>query len=70
MSGDEEYPTVYQPPASLQKTAHVKSLDEYKALYRQSLDEPEVRIGGSGMTHIGFILVRSISARRAGRGLI
>lgn len=49
---DEEYPTVYAPPESLQEGALVKSLDEYKKLYRQSLDDPEVR---AGLTHSGSL---------------
>ena len=32
---------VFPPPASFSSKAHVKSLDEYRALYRRSVEEPE-----------------------------
>jgi acetyl-CoA synthetase len=32
---------VFQPPEEGRKTAHVKSLDEYEALYKRSMDDPE-----------------------------
>jgi acetyl-CoA synthetase len=36
---------VYPPPAALAKDAHVKSLDEYKAMYAESIDNPEKFFG-------------------------
>ena len=33
-------PTVVQPPARLQPTAHVSSLQEYEALYKRSIADP------------------------------
>ena len=36
---------LYPPPADLAAAAHVKSLDEYKAMYRQSIDDPETFFG-------------------------
>lgn len=32
---------MYDPPAEVSKTAHVKSLDEYKTMYAKSVDDPE-----------------------------
>ena len=32
---------VFPPPAEFSKAAHVKSMDEYRALYRESIDQPE-----------------------------
>jgi len=32
---------VFPPPAEFSKKAHIKSLDEYRALYRKSVEEPE-----------------------------
>ena len=32
---------VFPPPPEFSKTAHVKSMDEYRALYRESIDHPE-----------------------------
>jgi len=32
---------VFPPPAEFSKTAHVKSMDEYRTLYRESIDSPE-----------------------------
>jgi acetyl-CoA synthetase len=32
---------VFEPPAGFAERAHVKSLDEYKALYRRSVEDPE-----------------------------
>lgn len=34
---------VVPPPAAVTKSAHVKSLDEYRALYKQSIEDPQVR---------------------------
>lgn len=34
---------VHQPPAHVQKGAHVSSMDAYKAMYDRSLKDPEVR---------------------------
>mgnify|MGYP000072296579 CR=1 FL=1 len=36
---------VYPPPAELAKNAHVKSLDEYKKMYAESIDNPEKFFG-------------------------
>eukprot|EP00930_Biecheleria_cincta_P083383 TRINITY_DN72967_c0_g1_i1.p1 TRINITY_DN72967_c0_g1~~TRINITY_DN72967_c0_g1_i1.p1 ORF type:complete len:688 (+),score=122.23 TRINITY_DN72967_c0_g1_i1:28-2064(+) len=36
---DEE--EVYPPPPALQAKAHVKSMEEYKAMYKSSIDDPE-----------------------------
>ena len=36
---------VYPPPADLAAAAHCKSLDEYKAMYKQSIDDPEKFFG-------------------------
>ena len=33
--------SVYKPLARLQKESHVKSLDEYKKLYKKSIENPE-----------------------------
>ncbi|KAL6774217.1 ACS1 [Auxenochlorella protothecoides x Auxenochlorella symbiontica] len=41
MSANGEYQTSYDPPKDLQAQAHVKSLDEYKRMYDQSLKDPE-----------------------------
>jgi hypothetical protein len=35
---------VHQPPASVAKAAHVKSLDEYRSMYEQSIKDPAVSI--------------------------
>ena len=32
---------IFNPPASISQEAHVKSLDEYRALYRQSIEDPD-----------------------------
>jgi acetyl-CoA synthetase len=32
---------VFYPPAELSKEAHIKSLDEYKEIYRKSIEDPE-----------------------------
>ena len=32
---------VFPPPPEFQKKAHIKSLDEYRALYRRSVEDPE-----------------------------
>lgn len=32
----------HQPPAELQKAAHVKSLDQYRSMYERSVKDPEV----------------------------
>jgi acetyl-CoA synthetase len=32
---------VFPPPPEFQRQAHIKSLDEYRALYRRSVDDPE-----------------------------
>lgn len=45
MSANGEYQTSYDPPKDLQAQAHVKSLDEYKRMYDQSLKDPEVGWG-------------------------
>ena len=39
---DEMAHVVHQPPAALQKDAHVKSLDEYRTLYDRSIKDPAV----------------------------
>ena len=36
---------LYPPPADLAANAHVKSLDEYKAMYDQSINDPETFFG-------------------------
>ena len=36
----DELQSVYPPPASLSANAEVKSLEEYRKLWRQSLDDP------------------------------
>lgn len=46
MASDGAAPAVYQPLPELQKNAYVKSLEEYKKLYEQSLNDPEVRSRG------------------------
>lgn len=33
---------VYNPPENITKEAHCKSLDQYKELYQQSVDNPEL----------------------------
>ena len=38
--------TVAQPPARVQEQAYVKSMDEYRAMYEQSLKDPEARERG------------------------
>ena len=37
---------VFPPPAEFSAAAHVKSMDEYRKLYRESLDNPEAFWGG------------------------
>jgi acetyl-CoA synthetase len=32
---------VFQPPAAGQATAHIKNMDEYKAIYKRSIEDPE-----------------------------
>lgn len=32
---------LYPPPAELQNEAHVKSMEQYKEMYRQSVEKPE-----------------------------
>ena len=32
---------VFYPPAELSEKAYIKSLDEYKEIYRRSIDDPE-----------------------------
>src|ERR1700761_2583100 len=32
---------MFPPPPEFSASAHIKSMDEYRALYRQSMDEPE-----------------------------
>ena len=32
---------IFEPPAEGQATAHVKSMDEYKAIYKRSIEDPE-----------------------------
>ncbi|PLX48417.1 MAG: acetate--CoA ligase [Desulfobulbaceae bacterium] len=32
---------VFEPPAEGQATAHIKSMDEYKAIYKRSIEDPE-----------------------------
>ena len=32
---------LYPPPASLSKTAHVKTMEQYKKLHKQSLEDPD-----------------------------
>lgn len=32
---------IFQPPATGQATAHIKSMDEYKAIYKRSIEDPE-----------------------------
>ncbi len=32
---------VFEPPAAGQATAHIKSMDEYKAIYKRSIEDPE-----------------------------
>ncbi|MBI3931959.1 MAG: acetate--CoA ligase [Acidobacteria bacterium] len=32
---------IFEPPSTFRQAAHVKSLEEYRALYRRSVDEPE-----------------------------
>ncbi|MCB1237640.1 MAG: acetyl-coenzyme A synthetase, partial [Verrucomicrobiae bacterium] len=39
-SHEHEVP-VYPPPAEFSAKAHVGSLDEYRALYQRSIDDPE-----------------------------
>lgn len=41
---DEMANVVHQPPAAVQKTAHVKSLDEYRTLYEKSIKDPAVSL--------------------------
>lgn len=43
---------VYEPPAAVQKGAHVKSMEEYRELYDRSLNDPEV--SGDGWQRRGF----------------
>eukprot|EP00931_Biecheleriopsis_adriatica_P007202 TRINITY_DN10850_c0_g1_i1.p1 TRINITY_DN10850_c0_g1~~TRINITY_DN10850_c0_g1_i1.p1 ORF type:complete len:678 (+),score=172.81 TRINITY_DN10850_c0_g1_i1:71-2104(+) len=38
---DVDTTAIYPPPKDLQDKAHVKSLEEYKAMYKASLEEPE-----------------------------
>lgn len=33
----------YPPPPEVQAGAHVKTMDEYRALYEESISHPEVR---------------------------
>jgi acetyl-CoA synthetase len=33
---------LFPPPAAFSAVAHIKSMDEYKKLYRQSIDQPEI----------------------------
>jgi acetyl-CoA synthetase len=40
-SSELEEETLFQPPSSLQAEAHVKSLQEYKQLYDESVNDPE-----------------------------
>ncbi len=37
---------VFPPPPAFSKQAHIKSLDDYKRMYRESVDEPEKFWGG------------------------
>lgn len=37
----QERPTIFPPPAHVQKQAHIKSLDEYRMWYEQSIAHPE-----------------------------
>ncbi|MGY8672790.1 MAG: acetyl-coenzyme A synthetase N-terminal domain-containing protein, partial [Verrucomicrobiia bacterium] len=32
---------VYNPPASVSEVSHVKSLDDYRALYKKSIEDPD-----------------------------
>ena len=32
---------VYNPPAEFSASAHIKSLDEYRAIYERSVSDPE-----------------------------
>lgn len=41
----EEDHELYEAPKALQENAHIKSMDEYKKLYEQSLNDPDVRYG-------------------------
>jgi acetyl-CoA synthetase len=36
----QEDETVFQPPESLQQNAHCRSMEQYKAMYEQSIDDP------------------------------
>lgn len=42
---EKEHQLVYPPPADLAATAHCKSLDEYKTMYKESIDNPEKFFG-------------------------
>ena len=38
----ENGPNVYPPPPRVQGEAHVKSLEEYRELYKQSVEQPQI----------------------------
>lgn len=35
------YMQVFPPPEEFAKKAHIKSMDQYKTMYKQSIDDPE-----------------------------
>ena len=41
---EEMASVVHKPPAALAKVAHLKSIDEYRSMYEQSIKDPAVSI--------------------------
>lgn len=43
LKGDHtHHARVIQPPADVTKVAHIKSLEEYRSMYKQSMEDPDV----------------------------
>lgn len=42
---EQQQQHVYAPPAELAAAAHVKSMEQYKAMYKESIDNPEKFFG-------------------------
>ena len=40
-SPEQHHRDVYEPPSHIQKRAHISSLEQYQAMYRRSLDDPQ-----------------------------